>query len=162
MNNAGRNWTFVFGSIQGINSTIANQTFIVTLAPLPLQSLPKFGVTLNENLTLASIIVSNCDQVAEAKLYLTYQCQNDGNGNNYLSDSCTFTCPVQSDSVYNVSVVRLPVPIHDGTEAAKGTFPMDQRVESFRIGKTDICIFKNVFSKMKFLSLSEKKRILIE
>lgn len=48
MKNAGRHWRFTFGSKAGSNQTITNQTFIVTLTPLALQSLPNWEVTLKQ------------------------------------------------------------------------------------------------------------------
>ena len=82
--NAGRNWTFTFGSKYGFNQTIENQTFLVTLQPLPLKSLPNFDITLNEELPSASIFIPHCNQVAETK-YLTLHCQNDDNETRLLS-----------------------------------------------------------------------------
>jgi len=132
--NAGRNWAFIFGSKYGSNQTIENQTFIITLEPFPLKNLPSFDITLNEELTSASIFIPHCGQIAEIK-YLILHCQSNDNENRSLSDSCTSTCPVKSDSVYNISVVRLPLPRYNGIENVNDTFPTDQRTANIRIGK---------------------------
>ncbi|CAF4008524.1 unnamed protein product [Rotaria sp. Silwood2] len=115
-NNAGRNWTFIFGSKHGYNQFIVNHTFTVTLEPLPLKNLPSFDVTLNEELTSASIFVRDCDQVTETK-YLSFQCGMNNNQYTPLPKNCAFTCPVKSESVYNISIIRLPIPRHNGTES---------------------------------------------
>ncbi len=134
MDHAGRNWTFTFGSKYGSNQTIENQTFLITLQPLPLKNLPNFDITLNEELTSASIFIPNCNQVAETK-YLILHCQNENNENKSLSDTCKTTCSVKSGSVYNISLVRSPVPRYNEVENIYDTFPIDQRTENIRIGK---------------------------
>lgn len=144
MDNAGRNWTFTFGSKHTFNQTIENQTFIVTLQPLPLKNLPNFDITLNEELTSASIFIPYCNQVAETK-YLILYCQNDNNETRPLSDNCTSTCSVKSNSVYNISLVRSAVPKYNEIENVYDTFPIDQRTEHIRIGKKKILIFTNIF-----------------
>lgn len=137
MDNAGRNWEFLFGSKYGFNQTIENQTFIITLEPLPLKNLPTLEITLNEELTSASIFIPNCGQAAEIK-YLILHCQSDNNENKSLSDNCISTCSVKSDSLYNISLVRLPLPRYNGIENVNDTFPPDQRTENIRIGKENI------------------------
>ncbi|CAF3662355.1 unnamed protein product [Rotaria sp. Silwood1] len=135
--NAGRKWAFVFGSKGGYDQTIKNQTFVITLEPLPLKNLLSFDGALNDDLTSATIFVPGCEQVTEATSFLTFHCSNDDNGNRFLSDKCTFMCPVTSDSVYNMTLVRLPIPIYDGIESSNQTFPVDQRVQTIRIGKME-------------------------
>jgi hypothetical protein len=142
--NAGRNWTFTFGSKHGYNQTIENQTFLVTLQPLPLKNLPNFDITVNEELTSASIFIPHCNQVAETK-YLILYCQNDDNETRPLFDNCTSTCTVKSGSVYNMSLVRSSLPIYNEIENVYDTFPTDQRTETIRIGKGKISIFKKIF-----------------
>jgi hypothetical protein len=134
MNSAGRNWAFTFGSKHGFNQTIENHTFIITFQPFPLKNLPNFGVTLNEELTSASIFIPHCNQIAETK-YLIFHCQADDNEPRSISDNCTSTCSVKSNSTYDMLLIRSPVPRYNGTEDVYDTFPTDQRTESIRIGK---------------------------
>ncbi|CAF4900034.1 unnamed protein product [Rotaria sp. Silwood1] len=135
INHAGRNWIFIFGSHYQYNQTITNQTFIVTLDPLSLKMLPSFNIALNEDQTLASILVPNCDQVTQTISNIIYQCQSDDKKNRSISNNCTFTCPVKSGLVYNISITRLHISKHDGTNYTNGIFPMDRRVETVHLGK---------------------------
>lgn len=136
MKNAGRHWRFTFGSKAGSNQTITNQTFIVTLTPLALQSLPNWEVTFKANSMLLSIYVPKCDEVTETSSYFIFQCQNDENRNKFISDRCTFDCPLSESSTYNISVIRLPIPIHHGNESICGTYSEDQRIENIHLGNT--------------------------
>ncbi|CAF3421096.1 unnamed protein product [Rotaria sp. Silwood1] len=152
-NSAGRHWTFVFGSKHDSIQTIVNHTFTVTLDPLPLKSLPSFDVTLNEELTTASVFVPNCDQVAETK-YLNFRCGINNDQQKPLPNNCVFTCSVNSSSVYNTSLIRLPIPRHNGTESFNDTFRMDQRIENIRIAILPVLYQQTWLPNMTHISVN--------
>jgi hypothetical protein len=121
-NNAGRNWGFVFGSINDQKSIVINETFIVTLEPFPLKDLPRLNETVNENITLASFFIRDCHQLAETK-YLNYQCGREVKNRSSLLENCTFTCPVLPGRAEYAAIIRSPIPRYDGTQNVTGTFP---------------------------------------
>ncbi len=121
-NNAGRNWEFVFGSIDYQKSNVINETFIVTLEPFPLKDLPKFNETVNENITLASFFIPDCHQVAETK-YLNYQCGREVKNRSPFFENCTFTCPVLPGRNEYAAIIRSPIARYDGTQNVTGIFP---------------------------------------
>ncbi|CAF0856706.1 unnamed protein product [Adineta steineri] len=80
---AGKDWKFVLGSKSGVNPTIGNETFIITLDPLLLTKLPSFDITLDEEITSASIFIPDCSHISETK-YLNFQCSSDDDEKNQL------------------------------------------------------------------------------
>ncbi|CAF1054196.1 unnamed protein product [Adineta steineri] len=134
MGYAGKNWKFVLGNKSGVNPTIGNETFTVTLDPLLLTKLPSFDITLNEEITSASIVIPDCSHISEIK-NLNFQCSSDDDVKKPVTDTCQVTCPVKPDSTYNISLIRIPIPIYNGKEIANGTFPEERRFETIRIGK---------------------------
>ncbi|CAF1204664.1 unnamed protein product [Adineta steineri] len=132
---AGKDWKFVLGSKSGVNQTIGNETFTVTLDPLLLTKLPSFDITLGEEITSASIVIPDCSDISETK-YLNFQCSSDDDVKKPVTDTCQVTCPVKSDSTYNISLIRLPIPIYNRKEIVNGTFPEERRLETIRIGKS--------------------------
>ncbi|CAF0816273.1 unnamed protein product [Adineta steineri] len=131
---AGKDWKFVLGSKSGVNPTIGNETFIITLDPLLLTKLPSFDITLDEEITSASIFIPDCSHISETK-YLNFQCSSDDDVKKLVTDACQVTCPVKSDSTYNISLIRLPIPIYNGKEIVNATFSEERRRETIRIGK---------------------------
>jgi hypothetical protein len=133
-NNAGRNWEFLFGSINNQKSNIIKEKFIVTLQPFPLKNLPTFNLTINDNITSVSIFVPDCDQVAETK-YLTYRCGMNKVTKSSPFENCTFTCPAVPGRHQVVEVIRSPIAGYDGTQNVNGTFPEETRLDTFNIRK---------------------------
>jgi hypothetical protein len=145
-NNAGRNWEFLFGSINNQKSNIINETFIVTLEPFPLKNLTKFNLTINDNITSVSIFVPDCDQVAETK-YVTYKCDMNKETKSSPFENCTITCPVEPGRNQIVTVIRSPIARYDGAQNANGTFREETRTDNFNIRKKYFTISK--FTKTK-------------
>jgi hypothetical protein len=139
-NNAGRNWQFVFGSINDQKSNVMNETFIVTLEPFLLKNLPNHNLTINDNITSASIFFPNCDQVAEIK-YLNYRCGRDIKNKNSLFQNCTFTCPVAPGRTQDAAIIRSQIDRYDGTQNVSGTFPEETRPFNFHTSKRNISLF---------------------
>jgi len=134
-NNAGRNWEFLFGSINDQTSIVINETFIVTLEPFPLKDLPKFNETINENITLASFFIPDCHQVAETK-YLSYQCGREVKNRSSLFENCTFTCPVGPGRNEYAAIIRSPIPRYDGAQNVTGLFPEELHHFPFTTSET--------------------------
>ncbi|CAF3261215.1 unnamed protein product [Rotaria sp. Silwood2] len=129
-NNPGRDWKFIFGSMSGHKSSVSNETFIITFEPVRLNDIMNISVTIDDNITIASMFVLRCDQSAEMK-YLSYQCGLDGSQQKPLSDSCTFTCPVKPGMDYDVAVIRHPIQRYDGMQNVSGVFEMDLLPSNF-------------------------------
>jgi hypothetical protein len=115
-NNAGRNWTFTIGQINFINKIIFNETFIITLEPLSLDISTNITIEIYDDLTFAFILIFNCLDIINPE-YLIFRCNNSDLSNNTLSNNCTYTCfYLQPGQIYNVSLVRLSIPIIDKNE----------------------------------------------
>ncbi|CAF1573505.1 unnamed protein product [Rotaria sp. Silwood1] len=115
VNKPGQDWKFVFGSISGHKSRIANETFIITLEPVPLKHITKLNIKINEAITEASIFAPQCHQAAEMK-YLSARCGRDNSQQKPLSNNCTFTCPVKPGVIYAIVVIRNPINRYDGMQ----------------------------------------------
>ncbi|CAF1288660.1 unnamed protein product [Adineta steineri] len=131
---AGKDWKFVLGNKSGVNPTIGNETFIITLDPLLLAKRPNFDITLDEVITSASIFIPDCSHISETK-YLNFQCSSDDDVKKPVTDTCQVTCPVKPDSTYNISLIRRPIPIYNGKKIVNGTLLEERRLETIRIGK---------------------------
>lgn len=132
-NNAGRNWTFVLGGKEN-SQIIINESFTITLKPLPLNTSTKIIIQVHEDLTSASISVLNCTNIAEPE-YLVIRCNSSDTSNSTLSSNCTFTCSnLLPGSIYNASLVRLPIPIADKRDGNETTFPEDTLDQPYTIG----------------------------
>ena len=129
-NFAGRNWVF---SLIGNSShkIIQNETFVVTLAPLPLS-----GIIINGSVDkdfIGNFSVPDCEKIADLN-YLVFRCNSTDESNVTLSNDCTFQCfDMEPGSDTNVSVVRLPIPKF-GKDDGNKTFPEEISNETFRIG----------------------------
>ncbi|CAF3180651.1 unnamed protein product [Rotaria sp. Silwood2] len=116
MNNAGRDWTFNMGQKFSDSQTIFNEIFIVTLVPLSLNGSTSIDVTISEDLTSALIFIPNCTDICDVA-YLMVHCNDSDLSNQTLLNSCTHTCSnIQPGSIYNFSLVRLPIRIVDKIE----------------------------------------------
>ncbi|CAF4965623.1 unnamed protein product, partial [Rotaria sp. Silwood1] len=123
-NNPGRDWKFVFGSMNGHKSSVSKETFIITLEPVPLNEIMNISIAIDEDITIASIFVFGCDQAAEMK-YISYRCGLDTNQQKPLFDNCQFTCPVKPGIDYDIAVIRDHIPRYDGMLNVSGVFEMD-------------------------------------
>jgi hypothetical protein len=137
MNYTAKNWKFVFGSKNGHNPSVINETFIITLAPFLLNDLPDFNITVDKDITSASIFAPNCDRVSEMK-YLSFECEMADHRNLSLSNNCTFTCPVEPGTEHTVTIVRSSIQKYNGVETLNDTFPMDARHKTFDSRKRDV------------------------
>ncbi|CAF4652467.1 unnamed protein product, partial [Rotaria sp. Silwood2] len=133
----GRDWKFVFGSKIGHKSNVVNETFVVTLEPFPLNNITSLNMKTDESITLASMIVPHCDQIAEMK-YLSFRCGLDNNNQQPLPDNCTFTCPVRPGSFLDVGIIRHPIQRQNGRPSVNDTFTMESRGFNFNIGTTNV------------------------
>jgi hypothetical protein len=137
MNHTAQNWNFVFGSKHNRNSSIINETFIITLAPFPLEDLPDFNITVNDEITSASIFVPDCGRISERK-YLSFQCEMGDYRNLSLPNTCIFACPVEPGTEHTVAIVRFPIPKYNGIEILNDTFPIDIRHKIFDSRKRNV------------------------
>jgi hypothetical protein len=112
-NNTGRNWTFSLGPQYVHDKIILNQTFTITITPLSLHTNTYISITVHDNLTSASVVMSNCLEISDLQ-YLVFPCNDSDLSNRTLSNSCTYTCSdLEPGSIYNTSLVRLAIPIAD-------------------------------------------------
>lgn len=126
---AGRNWTFTIGSTNVSNQLIVNETFHVTLTPLSLPNATNISLTVHPDLTSAFVSIPNCGSIA-ASSYLLFQCSNTSDFV-YL-DACQANCSnLIPGSIYEASLLRLPIPIVD---RANETFPDEIVGTIYRIG----------------------------
>ncbi|CAF0988795.1 unnamed protein product [Rotaria sordida] len=145
MNKAGRDWTFNIGSKFFHNQIIFNEIFIVTLEPLSLNTSTYIDVMIDKNLTSALIFIPNCADISDIE-YLIFRC-SDSNGT--LSENCTYTCSnIQFGSIYNLSLVRLPIPIADED---KNFFPEENLYKEFQtnLDKVTNFTFKDDYQDRK-------------
>lgn len=135
-NNAGRDFTFVLDK-NGSSEFIANQTFIITLAPLPLDDSIDIKIIPNVTLELASIRIPNCQAIANP-IYLRFSCDISNESNRSTLENCAHTCKdLEPGSFYNGSLIRLPIPIYDNQSA---TFQEESITQNYKIGKTSLVI----------------------
>ncbi|CAF4838435.1 unnamed protein product [Rotaria socialis] len=128
-NQAGRNFTFVLTQ-RNRNQLIDNETFIVTLEPLPLNNSAYIVIIPDESLSSASITVQNCEKIAELE-YLVFECGTANKSNRFLLENCTQTCDnLQPGSSYEATLIRLPIPVY-GTNR---TFLEDRITQKYQIG----------------------------
>ncbi|CAF0928149.1 unnamed protein product [Rotaria sordida] len=128
-NKAGRDFEFILGMHEN-NQSIINKTFIVTLKPLLLNTSANINITVHENLTSASILVSNCEKIAEPDK-LTFKCDSSNQSSESSLINCTHTCvDLQPGSVYEASLILSPIKISD---KENDTFPNDTKTEIYRI-----------------------------
>ncbi|CAF1109686.1 unnamed protein product [Rotaria sordida] len=128
-NKAGRDFEFILGMHEN-NQSIINKTFIVTLKPLLLNTSANINITVHENLTSASILVSNCEEIAEPDK-LTFKCDSSNQSSESSLINCTHTCvDLQPGCVYEASLILSPIKISD---KENDTFPNDTKTETYRI-----------------------------
>ncbi|CAF3624077.1 unnamed protein product [Rotaria sordida] len=128
-NKAGRDFEFILGMHEN-NQSIINKTFIVTLKPLLLNTSANINITVHENLTSASILVSNCEEIAEPDK-LTFKCDSSNQSSESSLINCTHTCvDLQPGCVYEASLILSPIKISD---KENDTFPNDTKTEIYRI-----------------------------
>jgi hypothetical protein len=130
--NAGRDWTFILGPTLFDSQIILNQTFSVTLEPLSLSTSTNISTTIHDDLSSASFLIDNCTEIVDPK-YLVFRCNTSDLSNKSLSSNCTYTCYyLEPGSIYNASLVRLPVPIVD--KANDTTFEEEIIYQNYEIG----------------------------
>ncbi|CAF2053371.1 unnamed protein product [Rotaria magnacalcarata] len=129
-NQAGRNFTFVLTQRnRNRNQLIENETFIVTLEPLPLNNSANILIIPDESLSSASITVQNCEKIAELE-YLVFECDIVNQLNRFRLENCTQTCDnLQPGSSYEAALIRLPIPVY-GTNR---TFLEDRITQKYQI-----------------------------
>ncbi|CAF1139955.1 unnamed protein product [Adineta steineri] len=111
LNNAGRNWTFSINRTSS-NSAVYFEDFTITLSPLNYTGF-NYTTTYDNNQISITISKPDCSQIADLQ-YLVVRCNDSDKTNNTLSQNCTQVCwGLEHGSKYNVSLVRLPIPIAD-------------------------------------------------
>ena len=126
---AGRNWVFSL-SRNFSSQIIENETFAVTLEPIPLSEI-SINESKIENFT-AIFSIPNCTKIADSR-YLVFRCNSSDESNNTLSN-CTFTCSdLVPGSAATASLVRLAIPIEDKT-IDNETFVEERKYKSYRTG----------------------------
>ncbi|CAM2716895.1 unnamed protein product [Rotaria socialis] len=116
-NHVGGDWMFSLIQQESMyNRTIRNETFTITLAPSSLYDFTWIDITVDADQTTASIFVYDCRKISQRK-DLIFRCNEFDQSNNTLSDDCTYTCfNLEPGSIYNASLVRLPIQIADKTD----------------------------------------------
>ncbi|CAF0733136.1 unnamed protein product [Adineta steineri] len=110
LDNAGRDWTFSINRTPFSSADTINENFTVTLSPLNYTDF-NYTTTYDNNQISTAISKPNCTQIADLK-YLVVRCNDSDKTNNTLSQNCTQVCwGLEYGSKYNVSLVRLPIPI---------------------------------------------------
>jgi hypothetical protein len=136
-NNAGRNWTFNVLHTSILPGTFINETFTITLEPLPLNN-ESVKRTINEDLTSASFWVPDCEKIADPT-YLVFRCNSSNESNDtFLENNCTSMCPVQPGGSYHSVLVQLPIKIADKINDTNNTFPQETLDEIYEIGEKHV------------------------
>ena len=120
---AGRNWSFSVIREQN-GSIVSISNFTVTLPPLPLDSTTKIVVTIDENLTSASIHVPQCWRIANER-FLAFRCNtSDATAQQSLGGNCSWICSNLNAGLNSTGqFVRLSIPIIDKVDRQEGDFP---------------------------------------
>jgi hypothetical protein len=145
-NSAGRNLVFILSGNHS-SQIINNETFTITLNPLPLNDI-SINITENKNFT-ATVVVPDCEKIVDPK-YLVFRCNVSDASDKTFSPECTLICSdLEPGSIYYASLVRLRVPIADKNDGNDTTFPEDYRNKTYRTGYNkcvcmiiiEVCVF---------------------
>lgn len=129
---AGHNYQFSVGSTHS-NTNLKNQTYIITLAPLPLTNVSvEFNASyINNNTTNFTIV--DCKNIADPK-YFDFLCDRTRQINGTKTDECQYSCSnVVHGSKLNVTVIRSDFPIIDDGS----TWPPETAEETLEIGMNE-------------------------
>ncbi|CAF1606088.1 unnamed protein product [Adineta ricciae] len=115
-NKAGRNFTFSLNRESVENGSALNASFMVTLQPLPLNSI---NINVTNGTIPASVYMKDCEKIADIK-YLVVRCNGSNTSDTPCLKNCTCVCNnLEPGNKYNVSLVRLEIPFVDNHEKSK-------------------------------------------
>ncbi|CAF3021147.1 unnamed protein product [Rotaria sp. Silwood2] len=128
-NKAGRNFEFTL-SQNNSNQFINTTTFNVTLKPLPLNTWADITITVDTNLTSASISILNCEKIAEQEKFM-FACDSSNKSSMSSLINCSHKCVnLLPGSSYEASLIRLPITIDDKKD---DTFPEENITRKYTI-----------------------------
>mgnify|MGYP001043165410 CR=1 FL=1 len=150
-NNAGKNWTFSIIQTNFNEQIVVNQSFTITLSPLSLNSIKNLTIKIDEDISFATIFIENCTSIANLE-YLVVQCNVNDSEYEGLSEDCSIICSdIEPGSIYDSSLIRLPIPIFDQFNQ---TFEEEHRSILYETGIT-----KNSFASLVEIQILELDRV---